>query len=162
MADCAVCALEPTSARRWVCDRDHDDWCQRCDDVARRRIASWGASFHSHIWIQTRVTVRKRPNRVLTLIFDLWPLPLAWTSLLSMVMTPENFIMVRWQEHSETRQNSTQSVGNMPPLAPTFTPTHSPDNAPNMTSFSQKGIIMRKIHRAWPKWPGNPEFDPFH
>ena len=33
--------IQPLSARRWVCDRDRGDWCQRRDDVARRRIASW-------------------------------------------------------------------------------------------------------------------------
>ena len=31
---------------------------------------------------------------------NLWPL-FAWTSLLSIVITPENFTMIRWQEHSE-------------------------------------------------------------
>ena len=30
---------------------------------------------------------------------DLWPWPFEWTSLLSMVITPENFVMIRWQEH---------------------------------------------------------------
>ena len=62
------------------------------------------ASFHHHMWIQTGVTVRKRLSGVMTsvtLTFDLWPWPLAWTSLLSMVITPENFMMIRWQEHSE-------------------------------------------------------------
>ena len=33
-----------------------------------------------------------------TLTFDLWPF--AWTSLLSLVITPENFMMIRW-EHSQ-------------------------------------------------------------
>ena len=37
----------------------------------------------------------------------------------------------------------------------TFTPPHYPVNYPNMTRFRQKGTIMRKIHRAWPKWHGN-------
>ena len=32
---------------------------------------------------------------------DLWPWPFAWTSLLSLVITPENFIMIRWWEHSQ-------------------------------------------------------------
>ena len=48
------------------------------------------ASFCSHRWIAIWVTVRKRTNWVLTsvtLTFDLWPWPLAWTSLLSMVIT---------------------------------------------------------------------------
>ena len=62
------------------------------------------ASFHHHIWIQTGVTVRKRLSWMLTsvtLTFDLWPWPFAWTSLLSLVITPENFMMIRWWEHSQ-------------------------------------------------------------
>ena len=62
------------------------------------------ASFHRHMWIQTRVTVRKRLSEVMTsvtLTFDLWPWPFAWTSRLSMVITPENFKMIRWQEHCQ-------------------------------------------------------------
>ena len=57
------------------------------------------ASFRSHRWIQTGVTVRKWSSGVLTsvtLTFDLWPWPFAWTSLLSLVMSPENFMMTRW------------------------------------------------------------------
>ena len=62
------------------------------------------ASFHHHMRIQTGVTVRKRLSWVLTsviLTFDLWPRPFAWTSLLSLVITPENFMMIRWWEHSQ-------------------------------------------------------------
>ena len=62
------------------------------------------ASFHHHMWIQTGVTVRKRLSWVLTsvtLTFGLWPLPFAWTSLLSLVINPENFMMIRWWEHSQ-------------------------------------------------------------
>ena len=61
------------------------------------------ASFHHHMWIQTGVIVRKRLSWVVTsvtLTFDLWPWPFAWTSLLSLVITPENF-MIRWWEHSQ-------------------------------------------------------------
>ena len=36
-----------------------------------------------------------------TLTVDLWPWPFAWTSLLSLVKTPENFMMIWWQEHCE-------------------------------------------------------------
>ena len=36
-----------------------------------------------------------------TLTFDLRPWPFAWTSCLSMVITPENFMMIWWWEHSE-------------------------------------------------------------
>ena len=62
------------------------------------------ASFQSHWWIQTGVTVWKRLNWVLTsvtLTFDIWPWPFAWASLLSMVITPENFMMIWWLEHCQ-------------------------------------------------------------
>ena len=62
------------------------------------------ASFHHHMWIQTGVTVRKRLSWVVTsvtLTFDLWPWPFAWTFLWSLVITPENFMMIRWWEHSQ-------------------------------------------------------------
>ena len=62
------------------------------------------ASFHRHMWIQTGVTVRKRLSGVmtsLTLTFNLWPWHFAWTSHLSLVITPEKFRMIRWWEHSE-------------------------------------------------------------
>ena len=65
------------------------------------QLCAW---FHCHMWIQTGVTVRKRLSWVLTsvtLTFDLWPWPFAWTSLLTMVITPENFMMIRWWEHGE-------------------------------------------------------------
>ena len=55
------------------------------------QLCAW---FHCHMWIQTGVRVRKRLSWVLTsvtLTFDLWPWPFAWTSLLTMVITPENF-----------------------------------------------------------------------
>ena len=58
------------------------------------------ASFHHHMRIQTGVTVRKRLSWVVTSVtstFDLWP----WTLLLSLVITPENFMMIRWGEHSQ-------------------------------------------------------------
>ena len=62
------------------------------------------ASFHHHMWIQTGVTVRKRLSWVVTsvtLTFHLWPWPFAWTLLWSLVITPENFMMIRWWEHSQ-------------------------------------------------------------
>ena len=61
------------------------------------------ASFRHHMWLQTRVTVRKRLSWVVTsvtLTFDLWPRPFAWTLPWSLVITPENFMMIRWWEHS--------------------------------------------------------------
>ena len=62
------------------------------------------ASSHHHMWIQTGVTVRKRLSWVVTsvtLTFDLWPWPYAWTSPLSLVITPENFMMIGWWEQSQ-------------------------------------------------------------
>ena len=62
------------------------------------------ASFYHHMWIQTGVTVRKRLSWVVTsvtLTFDLWPWPFAWTLLWSLVITPENFMMIRWWEYSQ-------------------------------------------------------------
>ena len=57
------------------------------------------ASFHHHMWIQTGVTVRKRLSWVVTsvtLTFDLWLWTFALTSLLSLIITLENFMMIRW------------------------------------------------------------------
>ena len=54
------------------------------------------------MWIQTGVTVRKQLSWVVTsvtLTFDLWPF--AWTSHWSLVITPKNFMMIRWWEHSQ-------------------------------------------------------------
>ena len=61
-------------------------------------------SFHHHIWIPNGVTVRKHLSWFLTtvpLTFDFWPWPSACTSCLSMVITPEYFRMIRWQEHCQ-------------------------------------------------------------
>ena len=77
------------------------------------------ASFHSHWWIQTGVTVRKRPIWVkfddfftsVTLTLDLWPWLFAWTSLLSLVITPENVVMIQWWEHSQKGVTDRQTDG---------------------------------------------------
>ena len=61
-------------------------------------------SFHHHMWIQTGVTVWKRLSWIVTsvtLTFDLWPWLFAWTLPWSLVITPENFMMIRWWEHSQ-------------------------------------------------------------
>ena len=69
-------------------------------------------SFHHHMWIQTGFTVRKRLSWVLTSVtFDLWPWPFAWTSFLSLVITPENFMMIRWWEHSQKGVTDRQTDG---------------------------------------------------
>ena len=72
------------------------------------------ASFHHHMWIQAGVTVRKRLSWVMTsvtLTFDLWPWPFAWISLLSLVITPDNFVAIRWQEQSEKGVTDRQADG---------------------------------------------------
>ena len=72
------------------------------------------ASFHYHMSIPTGVTVRKRLSWVVTsvtLTFDLWPWPFAWTSLWSLVITPENFMMIRWWEHSQKGVTDRQTDG---------------------------------------------------
>ena len=69
------------------------------------------ASFHHQMWIQTGATVRKRLSWVLTsvtLTFDLWPCPFSWTLLWSLVITPENFMMIQqvhlfMQEHEKRK-----------------------------------------------------------
>ena len=77
-----------------------------------RNIKLW-ASLHHHMWIQTRVTVRKRLNSVMTsvtLTFDLWPWPFAWTSRLALVLTPENFRMIR-EEYGQQGVTDGQTDG---------------------------------------------------
>ena len=72
------------------------------------------ARFHCHMWIQTGVRVRKRLSWVLTsvtLTFDLWPWPFAWTLLWSLVITSESFMMIRWWEHSQKGVTDRQTDG---------------------------------------------------
>ena len=50
----------------------------------------------------------------------LWPLTLTscmtWTSLLSLVITPENFMMIRWWEHSQKGVTDRQTDGRKIPF----------------------------------------------
>ena len=72
------------------------------------------ASFHHHMWIQTGVTVQKRLRWVftsVTLTFDFRPWHFAWTSHLSLVITPENFMMIQWWEHGEKGVTDGQTGG---------------------------------------------------
>ena len=46
-----------------------------------------------------------------TLAFELWPWPLACTSLLSMVITSENFMMIWWWKHCEKGVTDGQTDG---------------------------------------------------
>ena len=67
------------------------------------------ASFHHHMWNQTGVMVQKRLIWVLTcvtLTFDLWLWTFALTSLLSLVITPENFMMIPWWEQTDRQTDS--------------------------------------------------------
>ena len=60
------------------------------------------ASFYSYPWIRTGVTSRKRYVLTsVTLTVDLWHWRFAWMSLLSLVITPVNFMMIRLWDHSE-------------------------------------------------------------
>ena len=53
--------------------------------------------------------------------FDLspWPWPFVWTSLQSMVITPENFMMIQWWEHSEKGVTDRQTDGHLSMNKPT-------------------------------------------
>ena len=42
---------------------------------------------------------------------DLWPWPFAWTLPWSLVITPENFMMIRWWEHSQKGVTDRQTDG---------------------------------------------------
>ena len=53
--------------------------------------SNWSYSPETKSWVVTSVT----------LTFDLWPWPFAWTFPWSNVITPENFMMIRWWEHSQ-------------------------------------------------------------
>ena len=65
------------------------------DFLSRVIFDGWPCALpHRHMWIQTGVAVRKRQNWVLisvTLNFDHWPWPFAWTLLLSLVITFDKF-----------------------------------------------------------------------
>ena len=72
------------------------------------------ASFHHHSWNPTGVTVQKRLSWVVTsvtLTLDLWPWPFAWTLPWSLVITPVNFMMIQWWEHSEKDVTDGQTDG---------------------------------------------------
>ena len=92
--------------RRFLAQRDLETWrmtlkSNRAPFLSNIKLY---ASFHHHMWIQTGVTVRKRLSWVVTsvtLTFDLWPWPFAWTLPWSLVITPENFMMIRWWKHSQ-------------------------------------------------------------
>ena len=69
------------------------------------------ASFHHHMWIQTGVTVPKRLSWVLTSVTLTFDLDLLHGHHLSLVITPENFMMIQWWEHSEKGVTDGQTDG---------------------------------------------------
>ena len=102
--------------RRFLEPRDLEIWRMtfKNNRAPLLSIIKLYASFHHHMWIQTGVTIRKRLSWVVTsvtLTFDLWPWPFAWTSLLSLVITPKNFMMIRWWEHSQKGVTDRQTDG---------------------------------------------------
>ena len=99
--------LEPCDLEIWRMTLKNN----RAPPLCCFQLCAW---FHCHMWIQTGVRVWKRLSWVLTsvtLTFDLWPWPFAWTSLLTMVITPENFMMIRWWEHGEKGVTDRQTDG---------------------------------------------------
>ena len=57
--------------------------------------------FKLELWSGNAQIAAKFALTCVTLSFDIWPWPFTWTLHLSMVITPENFIMIPWEEHSE-------------------------------------------------------------
>ena len=106
------------------------------------------ASFHCNMWIQTGVTVRKRLNGVMTsvtLTFDPWPWPYAWTSRLSMVITPENVRMIRWEEHCQKGVTDRQTDGRTDRQTDRQTRDRQTDRSVLRAAWSQ--LKVRSLHR---------------
>ena len=102
--------------RRFLEPCDLEIWCMTLQNNRAPLLSNIKlyASFHHDMRIQTGVTVRKRLSWVVTsvtLTFDLWPWPFAWTLLWSLVITPENFMMIRWWEHSQKGVTDGQTDG---------------------------------------------------
>ena len=107
------------------------------------------ASFHHHMCIQTGVTVRKRSSWVVTsvtLTFDLWPWPFAWTLPWSVVITPENFMMIRWWEHSQKGVTDRQTDGQT---------DRQTENTIHRAAWSQLKKITTSESRNLAKWHFN-------
>ena len=90
----ALCNLG--QIRRFLASRDLEIWWMTLKNNRAPLLSNIKpyASFHRDMRIQTGVTVRRRLSWVVTsvtLTFDLWPWPFAWTLPWSLVITPENF-----------------------------------------------------------------------
>ena len=99
--------------RRFLAPRDLEIWRMNLKNNRAPLLSNIKlyVPFHHHMWIQTGVTVRKRLSGVVTLTFDLWPWPFAWTLPWSLVITFENFMMIRWWEHSQKGVTDGQTDG---------------------------------------------------
>ena len=107
--------------------------------------------FHHHMWIQTGVTVWKRPSWVVTsvtLTFDLWPWPFAWTLPWSVVITPENFMMIRWWEHSQKGVTDRQT-------------DRQTENTIHRAAWSQLKTRTTRIRAFW-GYPPPPHYYPYY
>ena len=71
-------------------------WCLM-DDL-EKTIGHLSPSFVNSKWSYGPETVKLSCDFC---DLDLWPLTFAWTSHLSLVITPENFMMIQWWGHSE-------------------------------------------------------------
>ena len=112
------------------------------------QLCAW---FHCHMWIQTGVRVRKRLSWVLTsvtLTFDLWPWSFAWTSLLTMVITPENSMMIRCWEHGEQGK----SIAQIAPLS--FQGSHRTQTQTSEVRWLQASVVTEWspacLHKQFP------------
>ena len=120
-------------------------------------------SFHHHMWIQTGVTVRKRLSWVVTsvtLTFDLWPWPFAWTLPWSVVITPENFMMIWWWEHSQKgvtdrqtdKQTDRQTENTIHRAAWSQLKMPKSHDQPLCAYLIRYDAHIQTYPRSWPKW----------
>ena len=90
-----------------------DGWPWKTTDTSPKQ--HYAICISSSSWVNSNWSYS--PERVkLGCDLDLWPLTLifctfAWTSPLSLVMTPENFMMIRWWEHSQKGVTDGQTDG---------------------------------------------------
>ena len=96
-----------------------DVWLSKTIGHLFYATSSFVHPFCSHWWIHTGVTVRKRLSWVVTFVtltFDFWPWPFAWPSILSLVVTPENFMMIRWWKRSQKGVTDRRTDGRTEPF----------------------------------------------
>ena len=120
---------------RWIQARvtvqKHPIWVKICDFFVRPDLQIWWmisktighlfyatSSFVHHFVVIYKFQLEFRSGNdqigakfvliSVTLTFDLWPCPSAWTSHVSLVITPRSFMMIRSEEHSEKGVTDTQ------------------------------------------------------